>query len=434
MGEWEEYKQLFGKVYNGDEDSSRKAIFESNRLMWGDHESGAVLGATQFSDMTLEEFQAMPIRGFAAGSDLGLPKLGEHTSEEFVGSVDWTTRGAVTPVKNQGQCGSCWAFSTTGGLEGAWQVATGKLASFSEEQLVDCDKGGNGCHGGLMDQGFEFLQTVDVCSEQSYPYTAGSGHEGSCKSQCDVAIPKGSVTGHMDVDHSEEALMSALMKGPVSIAIEADQSSFQHYTSGVLTAACGSQLDHGVLAVGYGEEDGTKYWKVKNSWGSSWGDAGYIRIERGASQHGGECGILMSASYPVVNGDAPPAPPSPPTPTPPAPTPTPPSGQHHYGEPPCMSDEMAGQLQGGGVLCAPKCDASGGCTTDVDPSCTKPKPQCVLQDQSGDKYCALTCGFLKGNCPSGAKCSSPISGVCTYPSQTSGLEELFIPDKSSVVV
>merc|ERR1712232_1265639 len=233
------------------------------------------------------------------------PSLGVHlySGETLADSVDWVEKGAVTPVKDQSQCGSCWAFSTTGGLEGAWQVATGKLASLSEEQLVDCDKGGNGCHGGLMDQGFEFLQTVDVCSEQSYPYTAGSGHEGSCKSQCDVAIPKGSVTGHMDVDHSEEALMSALMKGPVSIAIEADQSSFQHYTSGVLTAACGSQLDHGVLAVGYGEEDGTKYWKVKNSWGSSWGDAGYIRIERGAGGSG-ECGILQAASYPVVSATA----------------------------------------------------------------------------------------------------------------------------------
>merc|ERR1719460_1943815 len=105
---WEEYKQTFGKVYNSnDEDETRMAIFESNKAMWGEHESGAVLGATQFSDMTLEEFQAMPIRGFAAGSDLGLPKLGEHTSEEFVGAVDWTTKGAVTAVKDQGQCGSC---------------------------------------------------------------------------------------------------------------------------------------------------------------------------------------------------------------------------------------------------------------------------------------------------------------------------------------
>merc|ERR1712046_532773 len=124
--------------------------------------------------------------------------------------------------------------------------ATGKLASLSEEQLVDCSKQNNGCNGGLMDQAFDFLETVDVCSEASYPYTAGSGRAGKCKKSCDVAIAKGGVTGYKDVDHSEEALMSALAKGPVSIAIEADQSSFQSYKSGVLTKACGTNLDHGV--------------------------------------------------------------------------------------------------------------------------------------------------------------------------------------------
>jgi len=302
---WEDFKSNFAREYGAEEEMIRQAIFVANmKHIEAENAKGHryKLGVNQFTDMTPEEYKQR--LGFKP-SGRQAPSLGVHlySGETLADSVDWVEKGAVTPVKDQSQCGSCWAFSTTGGLEGAWQVATGKLASLSEEQLVDCDKGGNGCHGGLMDQGFEFLQTVDVCSEQSYPYTAGSGHEGSCKSQCDVAIPKGSVTGHMDVDHSEEALMSALMKGPVSIAIEADQSSFQHYTSGVLTAACGSQLDHGVLAVGYGEEDGTKYWKVKNSWGSSWGDAGYIRIERGAGGSG-ECGILQAASYPVVSGGA----------------------------------------------------------------------------------------------------------------------------------
>merc|ERR1712232_1145199 len=310
MGEWEEYKQLFGKVYHGDEDSSRKAIFESNKLMWGDHESGAVLGATQFSDMTLEEFQAMPIRGFAAGSDLGLPKLGEHTSEEFVGSVDWTTRGAVTPVKNQGQCGSCWAFSTVAGLEGAWQLASGSLTSMSEQFFVDCSKQNSGCNGGLMDQGFSFAQSHAVATESSYPYTA---RDGTCKTSYSTAIPVGGVTGYTDVSKSASSLKSALDGQPVSVAIQADQSVFQQYTGGVITSGCGTSLDHGVTAVGY---DGNTI-KVKNSWGSSWGVGGYVSID--ASQ----CGITSSASFPKVSAGGPTPSPVPPTPSPVPPTPVP---------------------------------------------------------------------------------------------------------------
>merc|ERR1711907_315173 len=153
-------------------------------------------GATQFSDMTLEEFQAMPIRGFAAGSELGLPKLGEHTSEEFVGAVDWTTKGAVTKVKDQGQCGSCWAFSTTGGLEGAWEIGTGQLTSMSEQQFVDCDKSSMGCNGGNMNTAFQWAESQNVATESSYAYTA---KDGSCKSSFSTAIPKGGVTGYKSV-------------------------------------------------------------------------------------------------------------------------------------------------------------------------------------------------------------------------------------------
>merc|ERR1711924_169310 len=214
-------------VYNGDEDESRKVIFESNK---------AILGATQFSDMTLEEFQAMPIRGFAAGSDLGLPKLGEHTSEEFVGAVDWTTKGAVTPVKDQGQCGSCWAFSTTGGLEGAWKLSSGSLTSMSEQQFVDCSKQNSGCNGGLMDYAFSFAKGTAVATESSYPYTA---RDGSCSSSFTTAIPRGGVTGYKDVSNSANALKSAIEGSPVSVAIEADQAAFQMYSGGVISSGCG---------------------------------------------------------------------------------------------------------------------------------------------------------------------------------------------------
>ena len=216
-------------------------------------------------------------------------------------------------MKNQGQCGSCWAFSTTGSLEGAWFIATGDLSPLSEQQLVDCDTVDSGCNGGLMDNGFAFAEKNAMCTEDSYSYTA---RKGTCKaSSCTVGLAQGSVTGYKDVStDSEQALMSAVAQQPVSIAIEADQSSFQSYSSGVLTASCGTKLDHGVLAVGYGTDVGTDYWKVKNSWGSSWGEQGYVRLQRGKGG-AGECGLLAGPpSYPVVSGS--PSPPSPPSPSP----------------------------------------------------------------------------------------------------------------------
>jgi len=260
------------------------------------------LGINEFADMTLEEF-TMTHMGLPKGSAWGnLPHLGTHKyNGSAPDSVDWRDQGAVSDVKNQGQCGSCWAFSTTGSLEGAWQIATGNLVSLSEQQLVDCSKsfGNNGCNGGLMDNGFKYVEQTDLCTEDSYPYTAKAG---TCQaSTCTVGIPKGSVTGYKDVaSDDEDALMSAVAQQPVSIAIEADQRAFQLYTGGVLTATCGSQLDHGVLLVGYGtDSNGTDYWIVKNSWGPTWGDNGYIMLERGVSG-AGECGLKHQPSYPVV--------------------------------------------------------------------------------------------------------------------------------------
>jgi cathepsin L len=288
--EWDEYKQQFGKVYNGAEEDKRQAIFEENKKVWGEHESGAILGATPFSDLTVEEFAALPIRGLKTAANSGLPKVGEHEylGETLAESVDWTTKGAVTPVKDQGQCGSCWAFSTTGGLEGAWQLASGNLVSMSEQQFVDCSKQNSGCNGGLMDSAFQFAEGTAVATEDSYAYTA---RDGSCKSSFTTAIPQGGVTGYSDVSNSASALKSALNSNPVSVAIQADQSVFQQYTGGVISSGCGSNLDHGVTAVGY---DGDTI-KVKNSWGSSWGVQGYVSID--ASQ----CGITTSASYPKVS-------------------------------------------------------------------------------------------------------------------------------------
>merc|ERR1711920_1133200 len=220
---------------------------------------GFRLGITPFADMTADEFGASHFGIAQPDASWGsLPNLGKHTynGEELPTSVDWAAKGAVTPVKNQGQCGSCWSFSTTGALEGAWEIATGKLVSLSEQQFVDCDKKDSGCSGGLMDTAFAYAEQNALCTEESYAY---KGRGGTCKaSSCTVGIPKGGVTGYKDV---EQALMEAVSKGPVSIAVEADKSAFQLYHSGVLSSTCGTNLDHGVLAVGYGSENGKDYWK-----------------------------------------------------------------------------------------------------------------------------------------------------------------------------
>merc|ERR1712232_960629 len=191
-----------------------------------------------------------------------LPKVAFPEITDVADSIDWVTKGAVTPVKNQQQCGSCWAFSSTGSLEGAMFVATGKLISLSEEDLVQCNSiTDHGCQGGLMDNAFNWVQQNGICSEAAYPYTSGGGVTGSCKKGCSPVV---SITGHTDVpSRDESALLAAVSKQPVSVAIEADKSAFQLYKGGVLdNSACGNKLDHGVLVVGYGTDSGKDYWKV----------------------------------------------------------------------------------------------------------------------------------------------------------------------------
>ena len=233
----------------------------------------------------------------------------ERSKSSAASSVDWVSAGAVTPVKDQGQCGSCWSFSTTGALEGAYYTTYGSLPSFSEQQLVDCDNrqhGGKdmGCNGGLMDNAFTWIKkNGGLCTEVSYPYVSGTTKTaGTCQSTCS-AVKNSAVVSYTDVPiKSDSAMMQALTLQPVSVAIEADQKAFQLYKSGVFTGDCGVNLDHGVLVVGYGTMSGTDYYRVKNSWGTTWGDAGYIYIGRGSQYNDGQgqCGVLLSASYPSL--------------------------------------------------------------------------------------------------------------------------------------
>jgi len=251
----------------------------------------------KFGDLTLEEYKAIYLTLNVNVTDQEVTDT-MYYPPPTADDVDWRTKGAVTGVKDQGQCGSCWAFSSTGSIEGAYFLAKGELLSSSEQQLVDCSGsyGNYGCDGGLMDSAFDYIikSSKGLEGEDDYPYTA---KDGSCK--FNAGKIKTTITGHKSVAKgNENDLQSAIMKTPVSVAIDAGHSSFQFYHSGVYNeAACSaSQLDHGVLAVGYGTSSAA-YYIVKNSWGTGWGAQGYILMSRNRNNN---CSIATMSSYPTL--------------------------------------------------------------------------------------------------------------------------------------
>jgi C1A family cysteine protease len=293
-----EYQFFFGKwmkqhnkVYRHDVVAKRFAAFKANLDFVTRHNEGNssyTVGMNQFGDLTGAEFKQQYLRYRPTSTHRHQIPDTTTVKRSVPTSVDWRSKGAVTGVKDQGQCGSCWAFSTVGAVEGIHAIKSGNLVSLSEQELVDCDTNGqSGCNGGNMQGAFSWIVKNGLCTEAAYPYHA---LDSSCKK--DKCTAAAHITGHNNVANNENALIAAIAAQPVSVAIEADQQGFQFYTGGVFDGVCGTNLDHGVLAVGYG----SNYYIVKNSWGANWGESGYIRMIRGRNQ----CGIDIDASYPTA--------------------------------------------------------------------------------------------------------------------------------------
>ncbi|XP_068660094.1 senescence-specific cysteine protease SAG39-like [Aristolochia californica] len=303
----EEWIAKYGRVYKDTAEKERRfKIFADNvQLVEAFNSDGGNtyrLSVNEFADLTNEEFRASR-NGFRPSSlrDTSSSLFRYENVTAVPSTVDWRKKGAVTPVKDQGQCGCCWAFSAVAAMEGATKLSSGKLVSLSEQELVDCDTRGvdQGCNGGLMDDAFKFiLHNGGLTTETTYPY---EGVDGKCNSKKE-ASSAAKISGFEDVPaNSESALLKAAANQPVSVAIDAGGIPFQLYSGGVFTGPCGTSLDHGVTVVGYGTtSDGTMYWLVKNSWGSSWGEDGYIRMQRNVDAKEGLCGIVMEASYPTA--------------------------------------------------------------------------------------------------------------------------------------
>ena len=306
--EYMNYMAQYNKVINDVEEfTTRQANFAKVDAYIKEHNASNATytaGHNQFSDWSDAEYKS--ILGYVRGEKSVRAASTVLPETMNADSVNWVDAGAVTPVKDQGQCGSCWAISSTGSLEGAHFVSTGELLSFSEQQLVDCAyiKYGNyACNGGLQDNAYKYYEDGYKAELESvYPYFSGTTMKrGDCAydSSSTTAV---TVSDYTTVTPNSVAQMkAALNQQPLAVAIEADKLCFQTYKSGVFNnSKCGTTLDHAVLAVGYGTEDGQEYWLVKNSWNTTWGDQGYIKLAI-TGDDAGMCGVQSDPEFPTTN-------------------------------------------------------------------------------------------------------------------------------------
>jgi len=292
---FDEWAASYG--FNGQGDIKEKYEANVAYIEASNENNDFALGVNQFSGYTVEEFQSM-FTG-EVGDDDDMPR--QHVETEMdtaVTAVDWSTRSdIVNPVKDQGSCGSCWAFGAVGVLEPRWALATGSLNKLSEQQLVDCDTSSSGCSGGLSRYSFSgYYKSHAACSSSSYAYTAKGG---SCRdTSCSPTLPAGSIMGYGETALNANALMSALVNGPLKVSVYAE-STFQSYSSGISSGgACRGATNHAVVAVGYG----SGFIKIRNSWGGNWGEGGHIRVSSTSSCSSGNFDMFVRTPiYPQLS-------------------------------------------------------------------------------------------------------------------------------------
>ena len=300
------YQKYFNKYYETvDELKLRFDIFNSNVKNIIEHNLNYShifkMNINKFTDITHEEFESKYLNNVKNPLFSSMCSQFHGIEDKYVfNSFDWRNHNAVTIVKDQGNCNSSWSFSTTGAIEGAWAIKKQNLISLSEQQLIDCSNieyNNFGCNGGTITGSFQYILNNGICSELSYPYIGISEICESCYSSVYIS-------GCSNVTSNNQVILQEAvgLVGPISIAIEANPSYFQFYSSGIISdPKCGTNLDHYALIVGYGEENNNKYWIVKNSWGSDWGENGYFRIAKSDSTNDpGICGIAIQASFPIV--------------------------------------------------------------------------------------------------------------------------------------
>jgi cysteine peptidase B len=304
---WEEYKITYGKSYASvSEERSRFENFKTHlqtAAIRNAENPHATFGINKFFDLSVEEFKAQ---------STGLKRAKSNTKKDVVvvaplytqaaalaivaatnNSFDWRAKGAVTSVKNQGQCGSCWAFTATGNIEGQWFIKTGTLVTVSAQELVSCDTQDDGCNGGLMDTAFDWLVSSmkgAITYDIDYPYVSTTGDVPKCNNS-KVAGAAATITGRQEIAKDEVQMAAWLTQhGPISAGVDA--TTFCEYKSGIITNCISQNVDHSILVVGYGVANGINYWILKNSWSSTWGESGYVRIEKGSNQ----CLVTSEAS------------------------------------------------------------------------------------------------------------------------------------------